>query len=64
MHDNQMWVVSPGEGSTFKCVVWAGDREDAKRKARTWLARDPDHYICTPVTNPGDKVKVDITLNV
>ena len=45
-------------------ITWALDREDAKRKARTWLSYDPDKYIVTPLTEPGDRVHMSITLNV
>lgn len=61
----QLWVISPGNDDTIKCVVWAGGREDAKRKAAAgWLSGsgDPDRYICTPITNPGDTVGFNITL--
>jgi hypothetical protein len=45
-------------------LTWASGREDAKRKARVWLSGDPDKYIVTPLTDPGDRVHLAITLNV
>lgn len=43
-------------------ITWAHDREDAKRKARGWLSYDPDKYTVTPLTDPGDRVHMAITL--
>ena len=45
-------------------LTWASDREDAKRKARVWLWDDSDKYTVTPLTAPGDRVHLAITLNV
>jgi len=45
-------------------ITWAIDREDAKRRARGWLWEDPDKYTVTPLTAPGDRVHLAITLNV
>lgn len=44
-------------------VVWAYDREQAKRQARQWLDRNPDYYVVSPLTAPGDRVHLDITLS-
>lgn len=67
----QLFVVQPDAerfpDSNVKTIVWAFHREDAKRKAHEgWLRGmgDPDQFICTPITEPGDRVKLDITLNV
>jgi hypothetical protein len=43
-------------------LTWAHDREDAKRKARHWLSGDPEHYTVTPLTTPGDRVHISVTL--
>lgn len=45
-------------------LTWAHDREDAKIKARHWLWYNPDNYIVTPLTAPGDRINLNITLNV
>lgn len=62
----QLFVVQPFGGAfdNVKYVVWAHGREDAKRKARTWLGADPDKYVVTPITNPGDRVHLEVTLNI
>lgn len=67
----QIFVVQPDRRaypqSNMKVILWAGGRDDAKRKASRSTLREmgnPDEYIVTPITNPGDRVKLDITLNV
>jgi hypothetical protein len=67
----QLWVIQPDReqfpSSNVKVVLWANGREEAKRQANAgWLSGmgNPDYFICTPITNPGDRVKLDITLNV
>jgi hypothetical protein len=67
----QLWVVQPDRNlfpdSKVKVILWAMGREDAKRSAWSgWLngLGDPDNFIVTPITNPGDRVKLEITLNV
>ena len=45
-------------------ITWAHDREDAKIKARSWLRNIPDLYTVTPLTEPGDRVHLSISLNV
>jgi hypothetical protein len=45
-------------------ITWAHGREGAKRNANTWIGGDPDKYIVTPLTAPGDRVHLDITLAV
>lgn len=70
-NEMQLWVVQPDAerfpDSNVKTIVWALGREGAKRKAKEgWLRGmgDPALFICTPITKPGDRVKLDITLNV
>lgn len=45
-------------------LTWAKDREDAKKKAQQWLWHDADRYIVTPLTAPGDRINLNITLAV
>lgn len=70
----QLFIVSPDMGSNVKVVVWALGREDAKRRTQHRLSfqdpyqqgalqPNPDKYIVTPVTNPGDRVHLSVTLN-
>lgn len=65
--DGQLWAIAPGQVTNQKFITWARDREDAKRKARRYFGSllnltNPDGYICSPITNPGDKVKIDIDI--
>lgn len=54
-------------------IVWAMGREQAKRQAQSWLWDNPDNdttyapadrYTVTPLTEPGDRVKIAVTLSV
>lgn len=70
-NEMQLWVIQPDTqrfpGNNMKVVLWAIDREQAKRLANVgWLSGmgNPDYFVCTPITSPGDRVKLDITLNV
>lgn len=46
-------------------VITVGlDREDAKRTAHRWLDGNPDEYIVTPLTREGDRIKIDLTVQV
>jgi hypothetical protein len=58
---NMLWMVAYGN---IRVVVWEIDREAAKRAAHRWIGADKDNYICTPLTQPSDRVKIDITLHV
>lgn len=62
----QLFVVQRSEDirDNAKVIVWALSREDAKRKASLWIQGDRERFVVTPITNPGDRVKLDITLNV
>lgn len=67
----QLWLVQPDRerfpDSNVKVILWASDRETAKRLANGgWLhgMGDLDKFVCTPLSNPGDRVKLDILLNV
>ena len=46
-------------------IVYARDRERAKRDAQRWLGNyngGPDNYTVTPLTSQGDRVHLDLTL--
>ena len=46
-------------------ITWAHDRDDAIRKGAAWLGGNyADRFTVTPLTAPGDRVKLDITLYV
>jgi tRNA-binding EMAP/Myf-like protein len=36
-------------------IVSAIDRESAKRQAQVILDGDPDQYVVTPITRPGER---------
>lgn len=42
-------------GFTVNVIVEAEDREPAKRYANYILAGNPDQYVVTPLTSPGDR---------
>ena len=46
-------------------LIYASDRETAKRKAfNCHLGHiDPDAYTVTPLTEPGDHIHLDITVS-
>ena len=54
MHGGELlFMVERGNAHVF---VNADGREDAKRKARNWLGGDPDNYIVSQLTAPGDRI--------
>lgn len=56
-------VETPKPGNVH-VLTFALSREDAKRNAARWIEGDPEKYIITPLTEKGDRVKLDIILNV
>lgn len=40
-------------------ITYAYHREGAKSNASRFLAGEPDHYIVTPLTEPGDRIFYD-----
>lgn len=58
---NQLFLVSFGN---IKVITWALGRESAKRNAHDWIGGNMDQYIVSPLTNPGDRIHLDITLAV
>lgn len=65
--EKQLFVVSIEGASKTKVIVWALGRDDAGRQAEHGLlrgyGRTADEFEITPITNPGDRVKFQITLN-
>lgn len=59
----QLFVVSH-RTMNAKFITWAYGRDDAIRRAADWVPGIPSEYIVEPITNPGDRVKLEITLNV
>ena len=56
-----LFIVTRGNAHV---LVYARGREEAKRQAHTWRGNDPDKYVVNPLTRPGDRIKLNITLNV
>jgi hypothetical protein len=56
------------EHDNIHVLTYASDREAAKRKAFNWLGwwlvgdPDQDHCMVTPLTEPGDRIHLDITV--
>lgn len=48
----------------IKYFTWALDREDAKRNAHSWIGGNADDYVVEPLTNKGDRVKLDLILYI
>lgn len=48
----------------IRYFTWAGDRENAKRNARSWIGGNIDQYVVTPLTEPGDRVHLALTLAI
>ena len=60
----QYWLVEQvsEEDTRYLYFCNADGRETAKRLASSFLLGDPDKYIVTPITNPGDVVKMRINI--
>lgn len=59
--DRQLFMVEYGNAHI---ITYAHDREQARRNALDWLGANPDDYIVTPLTEKGDRIKLDIILYV
>jgi hypothetical protein len=46
------------------CLVYASDREDAKRKAKPHLGADPDEYGVTPLIAKEDQLRAIVFGNI
>lgn len=42
--------------------VYETSRETAKRSAHSWIGGNPDDYIVTPLTSPGDRIVLGATV--
>lgn len=51
----QAWLVTLG---VEHVIIMAVTREYAKSHASRILSHDPDTYIVTPLTNPGEEVYI------
>lgn len=45
-------------------LCYANDREDAKRQAHRWIGANVDDYTITPLTEPGDRVRIELNLSI
>lgn len=45
-------------------ITFGYDREDAKRKALPWIGSNPDNYTVTPLTEPGDRIHMALSLSL
>ena len=61
MYDKQLFLISMGN---IRFVTWATDREDAKRQAHSWVGGYIEHYTVTPLSEPGDRVHLGLTLAI
>lgn len=56
----QFWHVHAKETN----LHWFGiayNREGAKNSAHRWFGPgNPDEYVCTPLTNPGDRFQIEV----
>lgn len=61
MSDKQkiLFLVSQGN---IKVLTYAYNREDAKRQTHSWIGGNTDYYTVTPLTEPGDRIHLAITL--
>lgn len=71
----KLWLVRMNDNSNCYVICTAIHRESAKQKAHHWFGSslvyestnqygDPNHYIVTPLTNVGDRVHLDITVQI
>lgn len=70
MVGKQLYLVGFGN---IRYLCDANDREEAKRRAAKWICYEntphipvpnPDQFVVTPLTNHGDRIKLDITLSI
>lgn len=57
----QLFVVAFGN---IRFVCWAMGREDAKRQGYSWIGGNVDSYVVTPLSEPGDRVHIALTLSI
>lgn len=56
-----LWMVEMGN---IHFITFAEDREDAKRKAHQWMGGDKEHYTVSPLTEPGDRIHMALSLSL
>lgn len=52
------------EMGNIHVITIAYGREGAKNNAYQWMGGDPDKYIVTTLTDPGDRIHMSLTLRV
>ena len=64
MLDGQiLWMVQLREHSNIRFFTAEWDRESAKRAAHRWIGGNKDEYVVSPLTEKGDRVRVELTLS-
>lgn len=58
------YIVFMVEMGNIHVFTYQLDRESAKRDAHAWIGGNPDDYIVTPLTTPGDRIRLNMTLYV
>lgn len=58
-----LWLVTRKE-TKHHVVCSAMNREYAKSKSHQILLGNPDDYVVTPLTEEGDRVHLDISINL
>lgn len=64
--DKILWMVTTRENPPkVRIVVYASqDREIAKEIAKDWLGGNPDQYIVSPLSDPGDRIHINIPIEI
>lgn len=57
----KLWLVTR---AGHHVVLSALNREYAKSKSQEILGGDPDEYTVTPLTNEGDRVHLDLNIDL
>ncbi len=47
------------KGTNISVFTIATNREAAKRNGHAWIGGDPDKYEVTPLTEDGDRIKIE-----
>ncbi len=62
--NGQIFYCVSQPNTNIKVFTMAYNREGAKRQAHRWIGLDPDKYTVSPLTNKGDRVKLDVILSI